>query len=125
MISKKIASITSSATLDITAKAKSLKQEGIDVINFAAGEPDFDTPMYIKQAAIDAINRGFTKYTQTSGTQELREAICTKFRKDNNLSYKANQVVVSCGAKHALYNIFQAICEDGDEVLVPSPYWLS
>jgi len=125
MLSQKIGCISPSVTLEITAKAKSLKRKGIDVVNFAAGEPDFDTPDDIKQAAIDAINRGFTKYTPATGTLELKEAVCQKFKRDNGLTYKANQIVVSCGAKHALYNIIQALCEEGDEVLLPSPYWLS
>ena len=94
-------------------------------MNFAGGEPDFDTPQYIKKAAIDAINKGFTKYTPATGTPELKEAITKKFKADNSLEYRPNQVVVSCGAKHSLYNIFQVICDRDDEVLVPAPYWLS
>lgn len=125
MTSKKIERISPSITLEITAKAKVLKKKGIDVINFAAGEPDFDTPGYIKKAAIEAINSGLTKYTPATGTQELKEAVCEKFQRDNNLTYKASQVVISCGAKHALYNLFQALCQEGDEVILPSPYWLS
>lgn len=125
MVSKKIDHISPSITLEITAEAKALKKKGIDVINFAAGEPDFDTPGYIKKAAIEAINRGLTKYTPATGTQELKEAVCEKFQSDNNLTYKASQVVISCGAKHALYNLFQALCQEGDEVILPSPYWLS
>lgn len=125
MIAKRVQNISSSATLDITLKAKTLKKEGFDVVNFAGGEPDFDTPQYIKKAAIDAINKGFTKYTPATGTPELKEAVCRKFKIDNGLDYKPNQIVISCGAKHALYNIFQVICDKGDEVLTPSPYWLS
>ncbi len=125
MIAKRLQNIASSATLDITTKAKALLKEGLDVVNFAGGEPDFDTPQYIKKAAIDAINKGFTKYTPATGTAELKEAVCRKFKKENAMDYKPNQVVISCGAKHALYNIFQAICDRGDEVLMPSPYWLS
>lgn len=117
--------ISSSVTLDITAKAKKMKAEGIDVVGFGAGEPDFDTPAHIKSAAIKAINEGFTKYTPSSGTLELRQAIAEKFKKDNNLDYKPSQIVVSSGAKHSLNNIFQAICNSGDEVLIPAPYWLS
>ncbi len=117
--------ITSSVTLDITAKAKKMRAEGIDVVGFGAGEPDFDTPAHIKSAAIKAINEGFTKYTPSSGTLELREAISQKFKKDNNLDYKPSQIVVSSGAKHSLNNIFQAICNPGDEVIIPAPYWLS
>ncbi|MDD5680846.1 MAG: pyridoxal phosphate-dependent aminotransferase, partial [Candidatus Omnitrophica bacterium] len=96
-----------------------------DVVNFAAGEPDFDTPQYIRKAAIDAIDKGLTRYTPATGTPELKEAVCRKFKVDNGLDYKPGQVVVSCGAKHSLYNIFQAICDKGDEVLLPAPYWLS
>lgn len=125
MIAKRLADIAPSATLDITTKAKALKKQGLDVVNLAAGEPDFDTPQYIKKAAILAIEKGFTKYTPATGTAELKEAVSKKFKKDNNLDYKPGQIVISCGAKHALYNIFQAICDRGDEVLMPSPYWLS
>ena len=125
MISKKIKNITPSATLEISSKAKSLKKQGIDVVNFAGGEPDFDTPDYIKQAAIEAIKSGFTKYTPATGMPELKEVICEKFRRDNGLSYTADQIAVSCGAKHSLYNLLQAICEEGDEIILLSPYWLS
>ncbi len=125
MISKKIKHISPSVTLAISAKAKSLKKQGVDVINFAAGEPDFDTPDYIKQAAIEAIKGGFTKYTPATGMQELKEAICEKFRRDNALVYAPDQIAVSCGAKHSLYNLLQVLCEEGDEVIIPSPYWLS
>ncbi|MBU4376828.1 MAG: pyridoxal phosphate-dependent aminotransferase [Candidatus Omnitrophica bacterium] len=125
MITERLKYIASSATLDITTKAKALKKGGFDVINFAGGEPDFDTPQYIKKSAIDAINKGFTKYTPATGTAELKEAVSKKFKNDNGLDYKPGQVIISCGAKHALYNIFQAICEKGDEVLIPMPYWLS
>jgi len=124
-LAKRVADIGESVTLEITSKAKRMSKEGIDVVNFAAGEPDFDTPLYIKEAAIKAINEGFTKYTPSSGMPELREAISAKFKKDNNLDYSATQIVVSNGAKHSLYNIFQALCEKGDEVIIPSPYWLS
>lgn len=102
-----------------------MKQEGVDVISFGSGEPDFDTPDNIKSAAIKAIQQGFTKYTAESGTDELKKAICEKFQKDNGLTYSPSQIVVSCGAKHSLYNIIQAVCEKGDEVIIPSPYWLS
>lgn len=125
MIAKRIKQILPSETLEITARAKTLKKNGVDVINFAAGEPDFDTPDYIKQAAIKAINSGLTKYTPASGLQELKEAVCKKLRRDNNLTYKPSQVVISCGAKHSLYNLFQVLCGEGDEVILPSPYWLS
>jgi len=102
-----------------------MKQEGVDVVGFGSGEPDFDTPDHIKAAAIKAIQQGFTKYTAESGTDELKKAICDKFQKDNSLIYNPSQIVVSCGAKHSLYNIIQAVCEKGDEVIIPSPYWLS
>lgn len=124
-LAKRVSKIAPSATLDITSKAKRMAKEGIDVVNFGAGEPDFDTPRHIKEAAIKAINEGFTKYTPSSGMLELREAISQKFKKDNSLAYAPSQIVVSNGAKHSLYNIFQAICESGDEVIIPSPYWLS
>ncbi len=121
----RVSGIGESVTLGITSKAKSMVKEGIDVVSFAAGEPDFDTPDFIKEAAVKAINEGFTKYTPSSGMLELREAIARKFKKDNNLDYSPAQIVVSNGAKHSLYNIFQAICEKGDEVMIPAPYWLS
>ena len=124
-LSKNITKISSSVTLDITAKAKRMVKEGADVVSFGAGEPDFDTPDHIKAAAIKAIGEGFTKYTLSSGLLELREAIAGKFKADNNLDYKASQIVVSCGAKHSLYNIFEAILNEGDEVIIPSPYWVS
>jgi len=124
-LAKRVSDIGESVTLEITSKAKKMAKEGIDVVSFAAGEPDFDTPDFIKQAAIKAINEGFTKYTPSSGMLELREAITRKFKKDNNLDYSPAEIVVSNGAKHSLYNIFQAICEKGDEVIIPAPYWLS
>lgn len=124
-LSSRITKIQPSATLGITAKAKKMKAEGIDVVSFGAGEPDFPTPQDICKAAIASIEEGFTKYTPSSGIPQLKEAICEKFKKDNGLSYQASQIVVSCGAKHSLYNIFQAICNDGDEVIIPSPYWVS
>ena len=124
-LSSRAKSVSPSLTLAITAKAKKMKQEGVDVISFGSGEPDFDTPDNIKSAAIKAIQQGFTKYTAESGTDELKKAICEKFQKDNGLTYSPSQIVVSCGAKHSLYNIIQAVCEKGDEVIIPSPYWLS
>jgi len=124
-LAKRVADIGESVTLGITSKAKKMVKEGIDVVSFAAGEPDFDTPDFIKDAAIKAIKEGFTKYTPSSGTIELRDAIALKLKRDNALDYSSSQIVVSNGAKHSLYNIFQAICEKGDEVLIPSPYWLS
>lgn len=124
-IAKRVRDITPSATLDITAKAKKMAKEGIDIVNFGAGEPDYDTPAHIKAEAIKSIHEGYTKYTPSSGIQELKEAISKKFKADNSLDYAPSQIVVSNGAKHSLYNIFQAICEVGDEVLIPAPYWLS
>jgi len=124
-LSSRAKSVSPSLTLAITAKAKKMKEAGIDVINFGSGEPDFDTPDNIKSAAIKSIQQGFTKYTAESGTDELKKAICEKFQKDNGLVYNTSQIVVSCGAKHSLYNIIQAVCEKGDEVIIPSPYWLS
>ncbi|MFH1189410.1 MAG: pyridoxal phosphate-dependent aminotransferase [Candidatus Omnitrophota bacterium] len=124
-LAKRVSGIDESVTLEITSKAKRMAKEGIDVVSFAAGEPDFDTPGHIKAAAIKAINEGFTRYTPSSGMPELREAIAAKFKKDNGIDYSPAQIVVSNGAKHSLYNIFQAICDPEDEVLIPSPYWLS
>lgn len=125
-VSLRAKNVIASSTLAITARAKELKAQGHDVVSFAAGEPDFDTPDFIKKAAIDAIQKGFTKYTPSSGTMELREAIARKFLKDNQLSYHPkDQIVVSCGAKHCLYNLMQALVDPGDEVLIPGPYWVS
>ncbi len=124
-ISRRLEKVKESPTLAITAKAKEMKAKGEDVVSFGAGEPDFDTPGNIKSAAIKSIEAGFTKYTPTSGIPDLKKAVCAKFLKDNGLSYEPSQVIVSCGAKHSLYNIFQAICDDGDEVIIPSPYWVS
>lgn len=125
MLSQRATAIAPSATLAISDKAKELRRAGIDVADFSIGEPDFDTPQHIKQAAIRAIQQGFTKYTAPAGTAELKEAVCRKLEKENGLSYGASQVAVSCGAKHSLYNIFLALLNRGDEVVVPSPYWTS
>lgn len=125
LISKKINLISPSATLVITAKAKKMKSEGINVIGFGAGEPDFDTPINIKQAAKKAIDNGFTKYTPTSGIKELKEAICKKLKKDNELDYLPEEILVSCGAKHSIFNAILALCNEEDEVIIPSPYWVS
>ena len=124
-LAKRVSGIDESVTLEITSKAKRMAKEGIDVVSFAAGEPDFDTPKHIKDAAIKAINEGFTKYTPSSGMPELREAIARKFKEDNGLDYAPSQIVVSNGAKHSLNNVFQALCDAGDEVIIPAPYWLS
>ena len=124
-ISKKASTITPSATLAIDAKFKNMKAQGIDVVGFGAGEPDFDTPQNIKDAAIAAINNGFTKYTPASGTLELKKAVCAKFKRDNGLDYAPENIVISNGAKHSLVNTFMAILDPGDEVIVPAPYWVS
>ncbi|MFH1594219.1 MAG: pyridoxal phosphate-dependent aminotransferase [Candidatus Omnitrophota bacterium] len=124
-LSSRVLQLKPSLTLAITSKAKALKKSGVDVISFGAGEPDFDTPSHIKEAAIESIRSGFTKYTEASGTLELKSAICDQLRSNNGLEYTTDQVVVSCGAKHALYNIFQVLCDRTDEVIVISPYWVS
>lgn len=124
-ISKRVQAIKPSPTLAIDAKAKALKQKGVDVINFGAGEPDFDTPRNIKEAAIKAINEGYTKYCPVSGNPETKKSIIEKLKKDNGLEYLPEEIIVSCGAKHSLYNIFQTILNDGDEVIIPAPYWVS
>src|SRR5438270_7931667 len=124
-ISGRAAQLTPSLTLSIDAKAMAMKAAGIDVCGFGAGEPDFDTPEHIKQAAISALQSGFTKYTPSSGIPELRQAIAEKLAADNGLNYKPTQVVVSNGAKHACYNAILATCQPGDEVIIPSPYWVS
>ncbi|MCX7715352.1 MAG: pyridoxal phosphate-dependent aminotransferase [Clostridia bacterium] len=125
MISNKAQCISPSATLAIDAKFKAMKAQGMDVVGFGAGEPDFDTPQHIKAAAISAINEGKTKYTPASGTVELRSAVARKFKRDNGLDYSAENIVVSNGAKHSLVNAFMAICNPGDEVIIPAPYWVS
>ena len=121
----KVSKVKSSATISITMRANELKAEGKNVVSLAAGQPDFDTPEHIKKACIEALKAGKTKYTPPNGTLPLRNAISEKFEKDNNLDYPVDQIVVSCGAKHSLYNIFQIILEDGDEVIIPQPYWVS
>ncbi len=125
MLSERVRRIKSSPTLAMDAKAKALKAQGMDIVNFGAGEPDFDTPEHIKEAAIKAIRDGFTKYTPVDGIGELKEAIAAKLRKDNNLEYSKDEIIVSCGAKHSLFNIAQALFSPGDEVIIPSPYWVS
>jgi aspartate aminotransferase len=124
-VNRRVKDIVGSTTLAITARAKELQAQGHDVVNFGAGEPDFDTPDFIKEAGIKAIQSGMTKYTPSIGTQDLREAIAAKFLRDNQLTYKPNQIVVSCGAKHSLFNIIQVLVDDGDEVIFQSPYWVS
>ena len=124
-VNRRIKDMLGSTTLAITARAKELASLGHDVVNFAAGEPDFDTPDFIKKAGIKAIESGATKYTPSIGTLALREAIAAKFQKENDLVYKPNQIVVSCGAKHSLFNIIQVLVDDGDEVIFQAPYWVS
>lgn len=114
-----------SPTLSITAKANQLKAQGIDLVGLSAGEPDFDTPEHIKQAAIDALGKGLTKYTPSLGLPDLKKAICEKLLADNGVEYEPAQIAVSCGAKHSIYNAFQALLNQGDEVIIPSPYWVS
>jgi aspartate aminotransferase len=124
-ISARAAALSPSLTLAIDSKAKQMKADGQDVVGFGAGEPDFDTPKHIKDAAIKALNDGFTKYTPASGIPELRQAIADKFKKENGLTYKPSQIIVSCGGKHSCYNVILATCQEGDEVIIPAPYWLS
>jgi aspartate aminotransferase len=124
-LAARVAKIKPSETLAITAKVNALRAQGRDVIGFGAGEPDFDTPDNIKKAAIQAIEAGFTKYTPVNGTDELKDAIAAKLKRDNSLEYKRSQIVVSCGAKHSLYNLAQALFDEGDEVIIPAPYWVS
>ena len=124
-ISARISLIKPSPTLTIQAKANALKAAGRDIIGFGAGEPDFDTPHNIKMAAVRAIEAGFTKYTPVGGIDELKDAVSAKLQRDNRLVYKRSEVVISCGAKHSLFNIAQVLFEEGDEVLIPSPYWVS
>ncbi|RKH49832.1 pyridoxal phosphate-dependent aminotransferase [Corallococcus llansteffanensis] len=124
-LARRLQAIKPSATLALNARAKALAAKGEDVVVLAAGEPDFDTPEFVKQAAIDALRSGFTKYTATAGMPELREAVCRKLEKDNALKFTPDQVVVTAGGKQSLYNAFQALLDDGDEVLIFSPYWVS
>lgn len=125
ILSKKASAVKPSSTLAITAKAKTMKAQGIDLVGFGAGEPDFNTPDNINEAAIKAIREGFTKYTAASGTEELKRAVSHKFKEFNGLTYEPNQIVISNGGKHSLTNIFQAIINPGDEVIIPVPYWLT
>lgn len=124
-LSKRVQSIKPSPTLAVTARAKELKAQGKDIIGLGAGEPDFDTPEHIKQAAIEAIRSGFTKYTAVDGTPELKRAIIAKFERDNNLRYTPEQILVSCGGKQSFYNMAQALLGPGDEVVIAAPYWVS
>src|SRR3989442_2970926 len=124
-ISQRAASLAPSLTLAVDSNAKQMKAEGQDVVGFGAGEPDCDTPQHIKDAAIKALNEGFTKFTAAAGIPELRQAIADKHKRENGLSYKPSQIIVSCGGKHSCYNLIMATCQEGDEVILPAPYWLS
>ncbi len=124
-LASRVNKIQPSPTLAIDAKAKALKAQGVDIVGFGAGEPDFDTPANIKEAAKKAIDSGFTKYTPVGGTDELKDAIIAKMKKDHGLEYAREEISVACGAKHSLYNISQALLEEGDEVIIPAPYWVS
>jgi len=125
MLSQRAGQLKPSPTLAIAAKEKELKAQGIDIVGFGAGEPDFNTPDHIKEAAIKAIHDNFTRYTPAGGIDLLKDAVIEKFKKDNNLVYKRDEVLISCGGKHGLYNLFQSIFQEGDEVIVPAPYWVS
>ena len=124
-LSKRVQAIKPSPTLAVTARASKLKAEGKDIIGLGAGEPDFDTPQHIKDAAIAAINKGFTKYTAVGGTPSLKQAIVAKFKRDNGLDYTAKQILVSCGGKQSFFNLALALINPGDEVIIPAPYWVS
>jgi aspartate aminotransferase len=124
-ISKRVQNVSQSLTLALSAKAKRMKKEGLDVVGFGAGEPDFDTPAHIKAVAIEDINNGVTKYTPASGIMELKQAICKKMKRDHNLDYTVKQVIISPGAKYSLFNAVMSLVDDGDEVIIPSPYWLT
>ncbi|HOV89196.1 MAG TPA: pyridoxal phosphate-dependent aminotransferase [Syntrophorhabdaceae bacterium] len=125
MLSKRAEALKPSPTLAINAKEKALKAQGLDIAGFGAGEPDFDTPEHIKQAAINAINENFTRYTPASGIDPLKDAVIEKFKRDNGIYYKRDEIIISCGGKHALFNLFEALFQEGDEVLIPVPYWVS
>lgn len=122
---KRVTILEESMTIAISSLARDLKAKGKDILSFSAGEPDFDTPKNIKDEAIRAINSGFTKYTQVAGIKELLEAISAKLKRENHLKYSPNEIIVSNGAKHSLFNVFQALIDDGDEVIIPSPYWVT
>jgi len=125
MLTKRVNTLSESITIAITTLAQELKAQGKDILSFSAGEPDFDTPQVIKESAIAAINGGFTKYTAVDGIPALKEAIATKLKRDNNLTYAPNQIIANNGAKHSLYNLFAATIDVGDEVIIPSPYWVT
>lgn len=125
MLSNRIGTLSESITIAVTTLAQELRAQGKDVLSFSAGEPDFDTPQVIKDSAIEAINSGFTKYTAVDGIPELKQAVADKLKRDNGLDYALNQIIVSNGAKHSLFNLFQVAIDEGDEVIIPSPYWVT
>jgi aspartate aminotransferase len=124
-IANRMNNLSTSVTMAITALARELKAQGRDILSFSAGEPDFDTPEVIKKAAIDAITAGYTKYTAVEGITETKQAIINKLKRDHGLNYQLNNIIVSNGAKHSLFNLFQVLLEVGDEVIIPAPYWVT
>ena len=124
-ITNRAKNVSPSLTLAITAKANKLKESGVDIVSFAAGEPDFNTPEFIVNAAKDALDKGLTKYTPASGIAPLKKAVCAKLKRDNALDYQPEQIVISTGAKQSLFNTLQTVCQEGDEVIIISPYWLT
>jgi len=124
-LTKRVLGMSPSPTMAITSKAKEMRAKGIDVIGFGAGEPDFDTPEHVKEAAIKAIKEGFTKYTPPAGILELREAVAEKLKKENGIDYEPSQVVITDGAKQALFSLMLSVIEEGDEVIIPAPYWVT
>src|SRR5262245_13869339 len=125
MLADRLKTLAPSSTLAVQAKARELRARGVDVISFGAGEPDFDTPNRIKEAATAAMQSGHTKYTEVGGVPELRSAVCAKFKRDQGLDYEPADILVSCGAKHTLFNLMVAVLDPGDEAIVPSPFWVS
>ena len=125
MLTNRINTLSESITIAISTLAQELKAQGKDILSFSAGEPDFDTPQVIKNAAIDAINKGFTKYTAVDGVPSLKAAVALKLKRDNGLTYAPNQIIVNNGAKHSLFNLFAATIQKGDEVIIPAPYWVT
>jgi aspartate aminotransferase len=124
-VSENVGRMKASSTLAAMQAAEAMRAAGVDVVDLGAGEPDFDTPQHIKDAAAKALAEGFTKDTASAGIPELRQAIADKFKRENGLTYKPSQIIVSCGGKHSCYNIIMATCQEGDEVIIPAPYWLS
>lgn len=124
-LAKRVLNVQPSPTLAVDAKANAMRAQGIDVVNFGVGQPDFDTPQHVCQAAKDAIDQGFTRYTPADGIPELKQAVCEKFKRDNKLTYTTDQVIINVGGKHSFYVLCQAVFEEGDEVVIPAPYWVS